>query len=154
MLICSSRPTANLVQRWRKYHARIGLLSHLFHMGHACGRIASFHARYLKNESPLLACVWEPWGVCDAPLAGGNSTLRQQSVRCNASHCHTQDQPLHFVCAISSPISGSLSHSRCEPCLAWLFLVRGFLFWGVCFVWLLRFRFAGRFTSPSFTSLR
>ena len=93
-LICGGRTIANLVQRWHKNHARVGLLSHQSHTGLACGRIVSFHAHYLKNESPPLAYVWEPWGANETSLVGGNTALSSAVHSLHCPHCQTHDLPL------------------------------------------------------------
>ena len=65
-------------------------MSHLFHLGHACGRTVSTTLTICWISHPFGFRV-EAIGVCCGSLVGGKSARHQLTFRCNAFHRHTRD---------------------------------------------------------------
>ena len=91
---------ANLVQRWHKNHARIGLQFPLFHTGLACSRMVFFECTISWMIHPSLAQVWEPRCKGDLPCGRERSALVSRPFRCSASTARLESAS-HFVRAIS-----------------------------------------------------
>ena len=83
---CGCQTMANLVQRWHKNHARIGLQFHLSHTGLACNRMVSLRGHQFMDDSPLFGtCLRAKGCKGDLPCGRERSAFVSRPFVCFAS---------------------------------------------------------------------